>query len=239
MQNLLRKYWHFTLVAILCCASASFAQTTVDVTNVGDGAAAYNSSGTGYYVDPYGGTVGGVSYTLICDDWADNSQLNLPFQANVSSITQTGITGTTPLFGNNPGLYNEAAWLASQLLGNTNATSQTEISFALWELTFPGYPYTGPGEADPEDPFSFLSSNSANSALLAGAKTYLSEAQGESGYNASGWEILTPTMASNQEQQEFLVYTPESSAVVLFAADMLGLAALIFFYRRRMLRTQS
>jgi hypothetical protein len=243
MKNLFRKYWYLTVVAVLFFASASFAQTTVDVTNVGDGVAVYNSSGTGYYVDPYGGTVGGVASTLICDDWADNSNLNTPFQANISSITPTGITGSTPLFGNNPGLYNEAAWLASQLLGNTNATSQAELSFALWELTFPHYPYS-PGEADPESPFAFLGTN--NNTILAGAQAYLCEAAGssvsgctgagEASYNASGWEILTPTMGSNQEQQEFLVRTPESSAVVLFAADMLGLLGLAIVFRRRLLR---
>ena len=68
--------------------------------------------------------------------------------------------------------------------------------------------------------------------------TEIGLANGETGFNGAGWSILTPTNGGSGEPQEFLVYTPESSAVILFGADMLGLAALAFFFRRRLVQTE-
>jgi hypothetical protein len=226
MNMLFRKYGYLTAIAVLFFASASFAQTTtqISITGVGD-----NASLDGVYVDPYNATIGtgssAVSTYAICDDWSDNTSIGQTWTANVINLATAGNSSKgTPLFGNNQGLYNELAWLGTQLLANPiDATNQDAISFAIWELTYSSYPYS-------KDPYPSLGAEqSAVDAelALAGAHT---------NFNGAGWEILTPTPGGVGEPQEFLVYTPESSATVLFGADMFGLLGLVFFFRRRLLR---
>lgn len=243
MKSLFRKYWYLTVVAVLFLASASFAQTTtsMDLTGVGDGATLGD-----VYVDPYTATVGGVAgVPVICDDWSNNSYLNETWTATVINAATVGNTSLgTPLFGNNQSLYNELAWLGSQLLANpTNTTLQTEISFAMWDLT---YGVNGTGEESPT-PLTYLSENLTNgtsNSEYTQTLQLISEAAGEANYNSAGWEILTPVDtdpingggSASDPPQEFLVYTPESSAVILFGADMIGLLGLAFVFRRRLLR---
>jgi len=197
MNKLLRKYWFLTGVSLLFFASASLAQTTTQITltGVGDGATLGD-----VYVDPYTATVGGVTNTpVICDDWSDNTYLPETWTANVNTIS-TVYTGTSPLFaysktGNpngtkTPGtLYAEAAYLASLLLNNTNSTQQGEISFALWELTYPYAP--NPESTSPSQYLANMSS-SLPSGFLNQVSYYLGQAAGETNFNTSGWEILTP-----------------------------------------------
>jgi len=256
MNSLFRKYWYLTVVSILFFASASFAQTTsMDLTGVGNGAVVWDSS-SGVYVDPYTATVGGVANTpVICDDWSNNSYLGESWTASVTTVSSLG-TSSTPMFGtlsqgNNPTpgavaltqaqLYDEVAWLASQLLANpTNYNTQVATSFALWELT---YNATGSLQEAPS-PTAFLA-GSAESGLQSTVNTLLADAQNavlNQNYNGSDWEILTPVPntsipAGDGTPQEFLVYTPESSAVILFGADMLGLLGLAIVFRRRLVRT--
>jgi hypothetical protein len=227
MNTLFRKHWYLTAVAVLFFASVSFAATTnVQITGVGDGA-----SLDGVYVDPYTATVGtATNVPVICDDWSDNVTVGQSWTANVINLASLGTsyTGATPLYGNNPALYNELAWLGTQLLANpTNTANQDVISFAIWELTYYSYPYS------PKEAYPSLTTAEQN---LVTAEIGL--ANGETGFNGAGWSILTPTNRGSGEPQEFLVYTPESSAVILFGADMLGLAALAFFFRRRLVQTE-
>jgi len=245
MSSLLRKYWYLTAVALLVFASASsFAQTTtVANANVGNATVVGN-----VYVDPYTATVGGVNSTyVICDDWSDNTYIGESWTANVGTIGST-LTGT-PLFGNQPQVYAEAAWLATQLLANpTNQTLQAEISFAIWELTYPYAPH--PESPGPTAYLAGLTASgipgltaSAIQSAISGTPSSIgllaqANAAVNGGYTGSGWEILTPVVGTPGPPQEFLVYTPESSAVILFGADMLGLAALAFFFRRRLVQTE-
>jgi len=261
MGSLLRKYWFLTLISLLFFASASLAQTaTITLTGVGDGANA-----GGVYVDPYTASITDGKYSstgtpVICDDWSDETTQNETWQANVNTIASVdaGTNGTTPIFGNNPQLYNKAAWLATQLLALPPTLAyqnqQIAISYALWELTCStttgtkgcgGQPFStlGGSNGDPA-----LLGSSSNMWSLSGgsssqtAYAYLNYANTyESGYNAQGWEILTPT--SGGPPQEFLVdapvpiTAPESSSGVLLSADLLGLLGLVFLFRRRLFRS--
>jgi len=155
------------------------------------------------------------------------------------------------MFGNNQTLYNEVAWLSSQLLANysTNPTTaqqvtETEISFAIWQLTY-GVNNTGAGS-----PLAYLASvlGGTNNAEYQAVLALLQQAASEGSYDAKGWEILTsngtaPTCGSGSQcpsapPQEFLVQVPdpapESSAWILFGADMLGLLVLGIVFRRRL-----
>jgi hypothetical protein len=240
-NSLFRKQRFLLIAALFVCASAAFAQTTsMNLTGTGDNATVYDG-GSGVYVDPYTATVGGVSnVSVICDDWSNNSYVGESWTANVTTLNSLnmGTNASTPLFGNNPTLYNEVAWLGTQLLANpTNYANQVAVSFALWELT---YAYNNPQESP--DPTSFLA-GSAEAGSQNTVNTLLSQATTAvaGGYNGNGWEILTPiagTVSNPSDEgipQEFLVYAPESSSMILFGADTLGLLALAFVFRRRLL----
>jgi len=263
-NRLFRKYWYLTVAAVLLFASASFAQTTVTLTGVGDSATLGN-----VYVDPYTATVGNYSsVSVICDDWSDNTYLNETWQANVTTLSSVTNSSTTPLFAksgtNAKGtttpatLYTELAYLGSLLMANSlNPTSQIEISFAMWELT---YNYAPNPEAT--SPSTYLSQN-GTAAEISEVSTLLTNLPADiAGFNTTGWSILTPTGSGiscsggpcpTAPPQEFLVYNlgngngngetgggggtsaPESSATVLFGADMLGLLGLVVVFRRRLL----
>jgi len=246
MSSHLKKYGYLTAVAVLAFASASFAGTTsMDLTGTGDNATVWDG-GMGAYVDPYTATVGGVANTsVICDDWSNNSYVNETWTATVTTVSSLASgPSSAVMFGANSTLgltqdqlYLEAAWLGTQLLANpTNYANQVAVSFALWELT-----YNAAGSAtETPTPTAFLAGSSESSyqttvnTLLANAKSAVA-----GGYSGIGWEILTPVAGSSNPSsdgtpQEFLVRTPESSAVVMFSADMLGLLALAFVFRKRL-----
>jgi len=258
MSSLLRKYWFLTLGALLFFASASLAQTTtMTLTGVGNGATVGD-----VYVNPYTATIGSTTgVSVICDDWSDNTYDPETWTANVNAVSSlTSTTSPAPLFGDNPKLYNEAAWLASQLMANSgNQTLQDEISFALWQLT---WGQNGTKEENP-GPLDYLANTlGSTSAIYYGAEEYFDAArggtwtingvtynygQGEGSYNASGWVIYTPTGPGTCSTgttcgtpQEFLVdptvTAPESSPAILLGVDMLGLLALVFVFRRRLVR---
>jgi len=224
----------------------------------------YQGSSTGIYADPYTATVGTANNVpVICDDWSNNTYSNESWKATAITVASlnSGTNATAPMFGalsalNNPTpsgaaltqaeLYDEIAYLSSQLLSNpTNNANQVATSFALWELTY----QAAGSNVDPTSPTSFLGSStqwksiqnctspcvSVNSLLTAAQNAVLNN-----GYTGQGWEILTPIPGSSNPlgdgtPQEFMVYTPESSTAILFGADMIGLLALAFVFRRRLL----
>jgi len=271
MNSLFRRYSLLATAAVLVFASATFAQTTqLTLTGVGDGAVVNSSTyGFGVYVDPYTATVGGVAGTaVICDDWSDNTYFNESWTANVISLASlnAGTNTSAPMFGANPGtapnptvnavsqvqLYDELAWLGTQLLGNpNNYANQVATSFALWELT-----YNAAGsKMEKPSPYDFLT-NSNTPGSQASVQNLLNQAYlAVTTQNFTGdgqWSILTPITGNPSDPitcnggscpstppQEFLVHTPESSAVILFSADMIGLLALAFVFRRRLLSPLS
>jgi len=259
MNSLFRKHWFLTAVVVLVFASASFAQTTsVYLSGVGDGATVWNG-GSGVYVDPYTATVGGVQgLSVICDDWANNTYQNESWTANVTTVSSLG-SSTVPMWAasstfTQAQLYDALAYLGSQLLANPqNATNQVEVSFAIWELTYSAGITNSVPKTDTSNPTTFLAGSSYSglqSAITNLIGTALATAgSAGNGFNAQGWEILTPVTNDPitcsggpcpvTPPQEFLVYTPEASTIVMLGADLLGILALAFFFRRRTLQPLS
>lgn len=232
-------------IAVLAFASASLADGSVSVslTGVGNGA---NGPGQGttlgnVYVDPYFGTVGGLgsNVPIICDDWSNNTYMNESWTATVTSATN--VAGGSPMFGSsNQNLYNEAVWLATQIMAsynNGNYTAQIEYSFALWMLT---YGQNGTYAESPS-PTVYLSEYGTPTEISQATIFYEEAAgldgyAGEAGFNAAGWEILTPVAGSSNPSQdgtpqEFLVYTPEPSTILLLGLGIAGL--FLLKWRRR------
>jgi len=177
---------------------------------------------------------------VICDDWSNNSYLGESWTATITNAAN--VASGAPMFGNNSqgqALYNEVAWLGAQLLADpTNTTEQTEISFAMWDLTY------GQNNTTEEttSPLQYLSENLAggtsNSEYIATTNLISTAQSSESNYNSAGWQILTPipgtqSPGSDGTPQEFLVYTPEPSQAAILGADLLLFVAAVFILRRR------
>jgi len=164
-------------------------------------------------------------------------------------------------------LYDALAFLGSELFGagSTSPNYQIDYSFAMWELDYAAGRNSGYPVIDGSNPTTFLAgANTVVDGVLPSAEqgnvtndivAALNTAMTVGGYNDSKWEILTPSSCPNNDcqtwpAQEFLVDTsstgngnqlppsaPESSATLVFGADMLGLLGLAFIFRRRLLRT--
>jgi hypothetical protein len=238
----------FALIGVILMTSpglhaGSVSTTSMTLTGVGDGA-----SFGDVYVDPYTATVGSTAnVSVICDDWSNNSYLNESWTAyviNASTVSNSALG--TPMFGNSQSLYNELAWLGAQLLANpTDTNAQTEISFAMWDLS-----YGINGNNESPSPLAYmqeiLGSGYATNSLYEGTENYINEAlgldgyAGESAYNSAGWQILTPESGTQNQgygtPQEFMTYSPtgapEPSQLGTLAADLLLLAVAVVVFRR-------
>jgi len=252
MDRSLRTYGCWAVALILLSASASFAQGTATITLTGVG----NATTLGnVYVDPYTATVnlgsGAVSTAVICDDWADDTYVGESWTTNIGAIGATNVSGT-PLFGDNPTLYNELAWLATQLaaLPTSNATSaqktlQTELSFAIWELS-----YDKNGKTAAVDPTTYLNTYAPGDAsevstllgqaecAVLGTSSGVNGCAGNGGFVGSGWEILTPVTGTSGPPQEFLVDppapAPEPAVAMLFGVGLAGLLGWALVNRRNL-----
>jgi hypothetical protein len=218
-----------SFAGLLLFGCAAFAQPyQLDLTGV----APDQASADNVYVSPYQGTIslnGSQIFSgyMICDDFTDESNLNDPWYAtatNASSLNGTELF-TTSYSGHTVAQnYDAVAWLANQLLMPTNlnnATNQTNISFAIWDIM----------DGQTTDPDN-------------GAASLISQAFTEvvtDHYVGSNVTVYTPQ--PHGSSQEFLVVngpavpTPEASTPVLLAADLFGFMALVVFLRKRALRS--
>ena len=194
-------------------------------------------NGPGYvvddvYISPYTGLVNGVSTTLICDDFASDSYLGESWSATVSNVANLGSTvlgGSTNQQG-----YDEVAWLAEQLLSpaNANLTAETDISYAMWSI-FEGSSVTN-----------YLNAW-GDTATYNGAMSWVAQAEAQTFSSGEYANVLiytpittiAPTCGSGpcptSIPQEFIaVTTPESPVTGLFVIDLLGLAGMVYFFRR-------
>jgi hypothetical protein len=126
-------------------------------------------------------------------------------------------------WGNNPQLYDEAAWLTLALLDPANAAYAGDIQFAVWAVFGPGA----------------LNGLSGNDDKI--AQWWLTQAENQTWTAGEFSNFLIYTAVPNSGScgdgpcptstpQEFLVKTPEPTAAVLLAV---GLLALAFATRRQ------
>jgi len=260
MKSLLRKYWYLTVVALLCCVPMAFGQTSMTLQST----VTSNPSEAGIYTGAYPFTLttsnGTSNIAGVCDDFADEIYIGEQWTVNVNTFASIGNTSAgSPMWGLLTGtgytptqLYLQAAWLVEQMNANAgNSAVVSAISYAIWQVFDP------PGSSDT----SFQWLTAYDPSALGAAQSWLTQAEMASNYNSvntSNFEILTATdtnpnnPTSNAgagsvtscpsggcgQPQEFIVeiQTPETSAVILFGADMLGLLGLAIVFRRRLLR---
>jgi hypothetical protein len=156
----------------------------------------YAFASNGYGIPPYGGTLNGQSAEFYCVDFTHDITGGMSWNVTATSLTGSNFSST---FLGSQTPYLEMAWLVTQMMGTSNQTLQAEYQFAIWSLT------GGP------NPFG------TNSTLIADAVAALGTFSGQ------GWEILTPTGSTGQE---FLVYTPEPSVLILLLFGLLAMALL-------------
>jgi hypothetical protein len=218
------------LASAQCLSSNNFC-----LTGVGNG-----NSLDGVYVSPYVATVNGVVGTyVICDDFADEVDINESWTATqytVGAATSNGLFSSSP----SPALgYQEVAWLSQQLitgLPTMTAYQQEVYSYAIWSV------FDANGTA--ANPIGV-------NQVIGTSGTFYNDVQTELGVAANAVEN-TPTNFSNVaiytptggetccgRAQEFVtVSTPEAPGVANLAVDFLGLGVLLFAFQRFRLARQ-
>lgn len=202
------KCW-LLIVGVLAFAGKAKADTVTV-----DGSSSFASNG--YGIPPYGGTLNGQSASFYCVDFSHDITGGMGWDATTTSLTGSDFSSTrlwSTLGSGTQTAYLEMAYLITQMMGITqmdpaSQMQKAEDQYAIWSFTGGPNPY------------------GTNSAFVAAALAAV-----QAGFNGQGFEILTPT---GNTGQEFLVKTPEPSALLLL---MIGLVVLMFF-RSRVLTAQ-
>lgn len=191
----------FLLGLLLLALAFSFAASpasadSVTITGVG------GANQGGVYVAPYYLTVGETTgIVAMCDDFSHEVHIGDNWIATNSTFANLSSTRWGTSFTHE---YEEAAWLFDQFLA---APSQAgDINFAVWAL--------------------FTPSAKLSSGYTAGAANWLAlaNAQSFSGYDFSGFRVLTPTNPTTP--QEYLIKVPEPGSFMLVAIGLMALALL-------------
>jgi hypothetical protein len=260
MKSAIRSFWRLAVLAPLCFALPAFAQNTVVLTSAG------GFVWDDVYVSPYYGTVDGVPNTqVICDDFADHSEINgKPWNANITQLSSLSAStlGST-LWGSYYSgsqstqtivdWYEEAAWLTLGLLAQpAKSADKAYYSYATWAVF------------DASGVLSWLSSHNDTAAcnfifgagnnckttnLTTGALLLTAQQNYQSG-NYSNFLIITP-LASNGKvctpgngscpSQEFFEIVAEggTAAMYLLLASLSCFGAMLFRSRRNIQNMKS
>jgi len=262
MGQTMQKSWYLIVAAlslVLLAPSPMAAQpptTTFDLTGVGSGTVL-----AGVYTSPYSGNIdGGSTIPVICDDFADESYVPESWTAYVtqaSSLTSgtpdsylkwLGSGSTISVDGynlNQEEAYTVAAVLAVDIV-TSSGEAQEDYSFALWDLFDP------PNAVDQLDAYKDYTDatnamNDLNSAVsYAFNAAIASQVQADVNavtiytYDASAGAPTGACSPTCPPPQEFLtVSMPEPASPALLGLDLLGVAGLILFARRRLARAAT
>jgi PEP-CTERM motif len=214
MKLTVRTLLLFATIVLASFVPSAFADSTVYFNG------SYAFADNGYGIPPYGGALNGQPAEFYCVDFSHDISGGMSWSAAVTPVTPGGDYSATYLgnpssptyAGSNSNAASDYllfAYLLTQMGQTTNQTTLAEDQWAIWSFT---------GGYDPYGP--------ANLAwILSNAESNLSS------FNPTGWEILTPD--DGTYGQEFMVYTPEPSSVLLL---LLGLGALFLLKRREALQ---
>lgn len=211
----------------MAAASALAGTDTVVFVNGG------SNVGSGYYLSPYTGTItptGGQTSTvaLYCDDFNDEVTNGQTWSAYVTSVlssnlsnTLFGVTNPNPASPTGNTLYEEEAYLATQIQTNFSANNLSAIEAiqdAMWVLT----------DASTTVP-NYNNATVQNWITLAAADVSNYQNTGTSTVNYASWYVLSDVNKSDPHQ-EFLFQAPEPATMALAGC---GLLAVYFAGARR------
>ncbi len=205
------------------------------------------------------------TYTLICDDFADHISVGGTYSADVTNVGTGTINATDTRYGGSASattLYDEMAWLGTQMMGTSNNYDRAAIQEAIWTLgqgASASYNTTWTGVGQETQTYAQWEQDSiyaityVGSYAVGNAASYLTPA-------FNNWVVITATNATGcttgttnflggcgngNVNQEFLAFqtgtnyttgTPEPASFVLIGS---GLLAGAFFGRRRMAKSNS
>jgi len=177
-----------SLALAMCLAPMAFAQTSVTLTGVSG--QAYD----GIYVSPYYANVGGTSTAVVCDDFADESNLGSTWSAQTTSFSNVNSTNTSwGLAGANTSLYGAVGYLTSLVLSAApGSTTQVIDTFALWAVFDPNgveqylaaHPITSGSLTTAQLCSAIFGSSSCTGSAVKGSLLWIAE---NSGFTAAQW----------------------------------------------------
>jgi len=241
MKNFMLKVALAVSALVVCLAPNAHADTaTMDLTGAGS-----NVYG-GVYIGPYQATITpngsstGTPTPVICDDFGDESYVPEIWTANVSNEANVASNSSILRFGGTSGyvsLYNEASWLAVNLMQNVgNNAEEDAIQAAIWNILDPTgvatntYGFTLPG-----------GSTCTNSVTQAACWQQWAQAA-EGGTTAgmfsnvtiysyvAGTPCIGASCPADPPQEFMVVNTPEPSTLLMLA---LGIGGLLMLWRRQ------
>ena len=251
MRNPMRKPLFLATAIMACFASGVFAETaTLQFVN-----ANANYAMGGVYTSPYTISVNGTSTLLICDDFATDVHLGSSWTANVTYLSDIlsaaptdGVRFDTGSGSAQISDYVTAAVLAAQLMATNPATVQAgEISYAIWSIfdTSPLYAsIQTAANTNTSASTGYGSLTAAQSSAIVGyvnsARAIADLALASGNFSGiSNLVIYTPITPPGPNSQEFIglstrpISMPEPSSPAILAIDLLGVAGLFLFIRRR------
>jgi hypothetical protein len=235
MRNRFSGFLWFAVMVMLFAAPGAFGQANLYLNDAG------NNVMDGVYVGPYNATINGTSgQQIICDDFADETNVGESWIANVTTLsnlsgTKWGSSSPSSFWGGSYSAlqgYEAMMALSSQMLGNKNPNQVGDLAYAVWAIFNGSAVYNwlishGDGAAW----------GAVQSMVTAALKGSYSIAQ------FAGWQIFTPTKCLSNctgiggLPQEFLEYNPlnvpEGGTAISYLLVGLFTCLMAMVYRRR------
>ena len=207
MKQLGRIRFVAIVLALFCAATLSADTLTL------------TSAPTGI-IGPYIATINGTpGIEVICVSYFNTTYLNTLYNynpASFSSFTTSSMPQPTSL-----GTWYQIAWLSNQLFDIAPGTTQQALQWAIWKLADP--------VAAPDVP--------VPSGLVTAVNTLISQAQAQSYTTGqfNNFTVFTPTnyVVGVSGPQQFIVRTPEASAIFMLLLTASGIAVFTWRQRRR------
>jgi len=246
----MQKRWFWGAIIFMCCATGAFADnfTLTGVTPSG-------ANMGGVYTSPYVATINGqTGINVICDDYADEVEIGESWavlKTNLSGLSTASSPNSADTFlkwdtsGTGAAQvqdYMTVAILGAELVSISSSTQQAEdLSFAIWDVFTPtasnGLADATAIATDVSTARALAATDLSHSSSIAQALS-LDNISNVTIYTATpdnGGAVTTCPSAPCGGPQEFVrISMAEPPSPALLGLDLLAVAGLVLFARRRL-----